>query len=131
MRGGYLLFLELEKPSAIRIGRLGHWELPAGLYVYAGSGLRSVEARARRHLGKKRTKRWHIDYLTTKARTLDCIAFESERRIECDLARSMESLGGKHLIGGFGSSDCKCESHLLYLGGLRVTSIHDDRSGHA
>ena len=58
---------------------------------------------------------------------LDYIAFESERRVECDLAKSMEGFGGKHLVRGFGSSDCGCESHLLYLGGLKVTSSRSTR----
>ena len=98
------------------------------MYAYAGSGLRGVEKRAGRHFSKNKTKRWHIDYLIAKAKTLDCVAFESKRRIECSLAKSMEGLGGKHLVKGFGSSDCKCESHLLYLGGLKVASIQNNRT---
>jgi len=128
MRGGYILFLELEKPKTLKIGRLGEHEFPAGLYAYAGSGLGNVEARAGRHLATKKTKKWHIDYLTAEAHALDYIAFESKRRIECDLAKSMEGLGGKHLVKGFGSSDCKCESHLLFLGSLKVASIQSTRT---
>jgi len=127
MRGGYILFLELEKPKTLKIGRLGEYKFPAGLYAYAGSGLGNVEARADRHLSEKKTRKWHIDYLTAEAHALDYIAFESKRRIECDLAKSMEGLGGKHLVKGFGSSDCDCESHLIYLGGLKVADI---RGGH-
>ncbi len=127
MRGGYLLFLELDGSKVLTIGRLGRHKFPAGLYVYAGSGLGGVEARAKRHLSGEKTKRWHIDYLTAVARPLDYIAFESRRRIECDLAKSMEGLGGKHIVEGFGSSDCHCESHLLYLGGLKVASIRNSR----
>ena len=127
MRGGYLLFLELKKPRVLAVGRLGRRRFPAGLYVYAGSGLKGVESRVKRHLSKKKTIRWHIDYLTAVAHTLDFIAFESERRIECDLAASMQRLGGKHLVKGFGSSDCRCESHLIYLGGLKVASIQNSR----
>jgi Uri superfamily endonuclease len=123
MRGGYILFLELEKPKTLKIGRLGQYEFPAGLYAYAGSGLGGVEARADRHLSEKKTKKWHIDYLSAEAHALDYIAFESKRRIECDLAKSMEKLGGKHLVKGFGSSDCGCKSHLIYLGGLKVANI--------
>ena len=128
MRGGYILFLELEKPKTLKIGRLGEHEFPAGLYAYAGSGLGNVEARAGRHLATKKTKKWHIDYLTAEAHALDYIAFESKRRIECDLAKSMEGLGGKHLVKGFGSSDCGCQSHLLFLGGLKVASIQNSRT---
>jgi Uri superfamily endonuclease len=127
MRGGYILFLELEKAKTLKIGRLGEHRFPAGLYAYAGSGLGSVEARIGRHLSEKKTRKWHIDYLTAEARTLDYIAFESKRKIECDLAKSMEGLGGKHLVKGFGSSDCGCESHLIYLGGLKVANI---KGGH-
>ena len=128
MRGGYLLFLELEEPKTLSIGRLGRRDFPAGLYVYAGSGLGGVEARAERHLRTEKTRKWHIDHLTAAANALDYIAFESERRVECDLAKSMEGFGGKHLVRGFGSSDCGCESHLLYLGGLKVTSTRSTRT---
>ncbi len=119
--------MELKKPRVLAVGRLGLHRFPAGLYVYAGSGLKGVESRVKRHLSKKKTKRWHIDYLTAAARTLDFIAFESERRIECDLAASMQRLGGKHTVKGFGSSDCHCESHLIYLGGLKVARIRNSR----
>ncbi len=88
--------------------------------------MRGVESRVGRHLSK--TKRWHIDYFTAVAHTLDFIAFESDKRIECDLAASMQRLGGKHLVKGFGSSDCHCESHLIYLGGLKVASIRNSRT---
>jgi len=128
MRGGYLLFLELKKPRVLAVGRLGRRRFPAGLYVYAGSGLKGVESRVKRHFSEKKTKRWHIDHLTAVAKTLDFIAFESERRIECDLAASMQRLGGRHLVKGFGSSDCRCESHLIFLGGLKVAKIQNDRA---
>ena len=128
MRGGYLLFLELKKPRTLAVGHLGRHRFPAGLYVYAGSGLAGIESRVNRHFSKKRTKRWHIDYLSAVARPLDFIAFESDRRIECDLAASMQRLGGKHIAKGFGSSDCLCESHLIYLGGLKVASIQNSRT---
>ncbi len=116
MQGGYLLFLELKEPKTLAIGRLGKHEFPAGLYAYAGSGLKNLESRVARHVASKRTRHWHIDYLTNEADPLDFYAFESDHRIECDLASSMEKYGGKHLVKGFGSSDCNCESHLLYLG---------------
>ena len=79
-----------------------------------------MEASVARHLSKDKANRWHIDYLTAVAEPLDFYAFESDRRIECDLAGSVKKLGGKHLVKGFGSSDCKCESHMLYLGGTRA-----------
>ena len=123
MQGGYILFLELKKPATVSVGRLGRHRFPAGLYAYAGSALGNLESRLGRHFSEKKVKRWHIDYLAAVARPLDYLAFESNHRIECDLAESMEHLGGKHIVKGFGSSDCGCASHLLYLGRLKIPSI--------
>lgn len=128
MQGGYILFLELKKPATVSVGRLGRHRFPAGLYAYAGSALGNLEARLGRHFSEKKVKRWHIDYLASAAKPLDYLAFESDRKIECELAKSMEKIGGKHLVKGFGSSDCGCASHLLYLGGLKVASIQSSRT---
>jgi len=128
MRGGYLLFLELTSPKTLQVGRLGTHEFPAGLYVYAGSALGGLESRVGRHLSKEKTKRWHIDYLTEVAEPLDVYAFESSKRIECELAGAVKRLGGKHHMAGFGASDCGCESHLLYLGEPRAASTQSSRT---
>jgi sugar fermentation stimulation protein A len=38
----------------------------------------------------------------------------SYRNLECDLAAELAALGGEP-VPRFGSSDCKCESHLYYF----------------
>ena len=47
----------------LTVGRLGTFLFPVGRYIYTGSAKRSIEARIARHLRKKKTLRWHIDYL--------------------------------------------------------------------
>ena len=57
--------LVIEVPSALRltVGRLGTFELPAGVYVYTGSARRGFEARLARHARVEKRLRWHIDCL--------------------------------------------------------------------
>jgi len=46
----YQLLIEVAGPLRVRIGRLGTFEFPAGVYIYTGSALRNFEARVQRHL---------------------------------------------------------------------------------
>lgn len=61
-------------------------------------------------------KRWHIDYLTSVAEEREALLVPSEKNIECSLARRLRSLSGvSEPIPGFGSSDCRCRSHLFLI----------------
>lgn len=123
MRGVYTLILRVNKPTAIRIGALGILRFRAGTYVYVGSGLgrnaSSVEGRIARHLGMRKKNHWHIDYLLGSARvTLLRVAYAITRRhVECGLAEHL-SYGrpSSCLYVHFGSSDCNCRAHLLFMG---------------
>lgn len=112
----YQLQIDLKKPLNIRIGRLGRFDFPAGRYIYTGSAKRNLVARIRRHLSKKKTIRWHIDYLLDKkdAQVTELQFFDQP---EC---RVNQHYAGEVLIPGFGASDCKhqCGSHLGYLGDI-------------
>jgi Uri superfamily endonuclease len=63
-------------------------------------------------MSKKKTARWHIDYLTNKASVWSVVTFDSSQKLECALA---EALGRQAApISGFGCSDCDCTSHLFF-----------------
>lgn len=110
----YQLQIDLKKPQAIKIGRLGRFDFPAGQYVYTGSARRNLVARIRRHLSNKKAIRWHIDYLLdVKDARVSELYFSDQP--ECQVN---QQCAGEVLIPGFGATDCrlKCGSHLKYLG---------------
>ena len=111
-KGGYILLLDLEEESKIRIGRLGDITFDSGYYAYVGSAMRGLKQRISRHLRQEKKFHWHIDYLLEEANVLNVIACQSGNSIECLIANEI----GKEykVINGFGSSDCKCPGHLYY-----------------
>jgi sugar fermentation stimulation protein A len=113
--GNYLILLELAETRNIEIGALGKIRFNKGWYVYSGSARKNLSARISRHLRKERKKKhWHIDYLTPYAKTIKALPIMSYRNLECDLAADLEKLGGAPMES-FGSSDCRCSSHLFYF----------------
>jgi sugar fermentation stimulation protein A len=114
-RGSYLVILEIPRTRTIETGALGAPRYEAGWYVYAGSAQKNLSLRIRRHLRKIRKKRhWHIDYLSPYAARITAYPVCSYRNLECELAGALEKSGGRG-IPGFGSSDCRCKSHLFYF----------------
>ena len=117
--GVYSLLIELKKNQKIKIGNLGKFEFPKGFYIYTGSAMNSLEKRIDRHLRKNKKKFWHIDYLLSNknAQVISILKIKTKKRIECELNKEIfKNLKGKILIKKFGSSDCNCKSHLIYLG---------------
>jgi Uri superfamily endonuclease len=117
--GVYSLLIELKKNQKIRIGNLGKFEFPKGFYIYTGSAMNDLEKRIERHLKKKKKKFWHIDYLLSNknAQIISILKIKTKQKIECRLNETiLKKLNGKFLIEKFGSSDCNCKSHLIYLG---------------
>jgi sugar fermentation stimulation protein A len=111
----YILILHLPRPITLKVGRLGRIRFEAGLYFYVGSGGRSPHKRLERHSRRAKKKFWHIDYLTVHSKVVGAITVGSARSLECDLAKV---LAGTFVpVAGFGSSDCKCRSHLFFAGG--------------
>lgn len=130
MRGIYCLVLEVGRATTIRVGSLGLLQFHAGTYIYVGSALgkqaTSIEGRVRRHLGARHRPWWHIDYLmnSTKVAPLGVIYAETRRQRECQLNRRLlQNLSASQPHRHFGSSDCACESHLLFAGKHRLNSI--------
>lgn len=123
MKGSYVLITELKKNSKIRIGQLGVINFPKGYYCYVGSALGNsvnLENRIGRHKKLNQEKsgklRWHIDYFLVNPKTsiVDTIKIKTDKRIECDLSGKLQKLA-LNSVGGFGCSDCYCESHFHYF----------------
>jgi Uri superfamily endonuclease len=111
-KGAYLLVIRLEAPRLINVGRLGAIKFEAGGYIYTGSALGGLKGRIERHFRREKKFHWHIDYLLEFANIENVVTIETGERLECCLARTLN----KHFqqVPGFGSSDCKCRSHLFY-----------------
>ena len=113
MKGSYILVLDLAENTQLTIGRLGSFRFPAGLYFYCGSALNGLEARIRRHLRRDKKLHWHIDYLAAVAEVTEVWWVADQERWECRWAEAITGLGGGMVAKGFGSSDCRCPTHLL------------------
>lgn len=110
--GVYALIVDLEAPVRVRIGRLGTAELAAGRYIYVGSAQKGLGARLDRHLRRRKPRRWHIDYLTTRVRPAGAVVWLKGKDAECRLARVLGERWPMP-VEGFGSSDCRCPSHFV------------------
>lgn len=125
MRGTYILVMRLSKDSLIGIGKLGTVLFKKGYYCYVGSAFGKVvnlENRTGRHRKLNREKkgnlRWHIDYFLVKQGISIKRIVTFYKRIECKVSQILEKSADK-TIRGFGSSDCKCISHLHYFKSLK------------
>lgn len=117
-RGTYALLVHVPYELALSVGELGAVSFKPGYYAYVGSALGGLEARVGRHLREEKKVHWHIDHLLLHARAVDVVAAESEERKECVVAGELAKILSS--VRGFGSSDCKCESHLFYSQDLHV-----------
>lgn len=110
----YQVFIHVPGNIRLRIGRLGEYLFPAGIYVYTGSARRNIQARLARHRRKNKGLHWHIDYLIA-APGVEVIDTRLAHEPECLLNQATP---GQVVVPGFGASDCKagCGSHLKWLG---------------
>jgi sugar fermentation stimulation protein A len=125
-RGSYLLVLKLERQKLIEVGRLGKFMFQKGYYIYVGSAMSNLRARIERHRQKRKKMHWHIDYLTQQTDGFVSIPIRSSQRQECEIAQSLSSIM-KSGPSGFGSSDCKCLTHLFYSkkNPLQIKAFHN------
>lgn len=113
MKGSYILIINLHSSRIIKVGSLGEIYFTAGQYAYVGSAMGGFKSRLPHHFRKEKKPHWHIDYLLEKAQ-IDCVIIsESDIRNECNIAEAL--MKEFDCIMGFGSSDCKCNSHLFNL----------------
>lgn len=116
--GTYALALSCSSNAVLEVGRLGRLQLQPGYYLYIGSafGPGGVQARVRHHLKSVSRPHWHIDYLRRHIEidevwcSYDPVSHEHEW---ADIVRSARDV--QIPLVGFGSSDCRCKSHLFFF----------------
>ena len=112
-KGMYLLLMDLPENRRIEVGRLGTFSFPKGAYLYVGSALRNLEKRVARHVSRTKRLRWHIDFLLEFAEIRGVMTIPTEERLECALNTMVsERIPAVSEVRGFGSSDCRCVTHL-------------------
>jgi Uri superfamily endonuclease len=111
-RGAYALLISLQAACDITAGRLGLIHFKPGAYLYIGSALGGLKGRVLRHFRPDKKHHWHIDYLLDYAHIVGVLTLVTEERLECAIASRL----GVYFEGvpHFGSSDCRCHSHLFY-----------------
>lgn len=116
-RGNYVLLIRVLNEETISVGRLGQRTFSAGYYAYIGSAMRGFYARFRHYFNPEAKVHWHIDYLLQKAAINGIMLLPSQDQRECVISSMLrEEL---EIIPGFGSSDCRCTSHLYFTRGCK------------
>ncbi|MBN1539456.1 MAG: GIY-YIG nuclease family protein [Candidatus Thermoplasmatota archaeon] len=118
----YILLLEIKEDVNVTVGSLGKIELKRGWYAYCGSAKAGLWGRVRRHLSRPSKKRWHIDHITKHSSAREVLWKPHEEGGECAAAYFLSKSCVS--VRGFGCSDCRCKSHLFYLG---PTRSHDEQ----
>ena len=124
--GLYLLIVRIRSPLTAKVGAIGELAFCPGCYAYCGSARRNLSGRLSRHRTRRKRLRWHIDYLTCREEVSveRTETFPLSTVTECELNSLVQGLPRMTSIPDFGSSDCKCSSHLTYIGedsaGLRL-----------
>ena len=121
MKGSYVLITSLSESLPIAIGNLGTLYFSHGFYAYIGSALRGYKSRLKHHLSREKRPHWHIDYLLQIATIRDIIICKSIARTECRIAGVLSTKFES--VSGFGTSDCRCKSHLFYNAEEMTTRI--------
>ena len=118
--GTYALLLTLQEPTELQVGRLDRIHFKSPFYLYFGSafGPGGLEARIKHHLQPACRAHWHIDYLRQAAEVLGAWYTNDMARLECTWANAASALRGVSPVPRFGSSDCRCYSHLLAVNRL-------------
>jgi Uri superfamily endonuclease len=117
MKGIYVLVVSVERNINVKVGKLGSLRFEKGLYAYVGSAQNNLQKRVRRHLGREKKKFWHIDFLLDNlhVKVLQVFYRNVERFEECRIAKELGKEGVA--VPDFGSSDCRCKSHLFKVQG--------------
>lgn len=121
-KGVYCLILR-SLSGEVQAGALGTIGTQAGWLVYTGSAQGTGGLlRVRRHIlfsrsGKK--PRWHVDYLLSSpsVHLMSAICASTAEPLECALAGLVSMLPEALAVPRFGSSDCRCPSHLWFFRG--------------
>jgi Uri superfamily endonuclease len=114
--GVYALVMRAAASGKLLAGKLGELSLQPGWYVYTGSALGpgGLRGRVGRHL-RSTTQHWHIDYLKPYVELGEIWSSARRENGEHMWAGVFWGLPLAHIPWpGFGSSDCRCTSHLIY-----------------
>jgi Uri superfamily endonuclease len=114
-KGVYMLILGLSVRKNILTGKLGLFSFPKGFYIYIGSasGLGGIRGRLKHHFNISVKPHWHIDYLRKEADLVNVFYINSPKELEHALAAKLQTIFNIPILK-FGSSDCKCNSHLFF-----------------
>ena len=119
--GSYALALRLLSRRKLTVGRLGLVEFPRGHYIYFGSALGGLNARVARHLRSEKKLHWHADYLSAEESWTQVWQLADGQRWECVWATAAAATAGVSVPApGFGSSDCRCRSHLVRVNNAKA-----------
>ena len=110
--GLYLAILEVPTETELTVGALGSFTFRPGFYTYVGSAQKALTKRLNRHSRKRKTKRWHIDYLRDIASSVTTLPIRGARD-ESALADQLAILG-ERFPNNFGATDCPDDGHLVY-----------------
>ena len=77
-----------------------------------------LSKRVGRYFSEIRKPFWHIDALIPVFHLSSLWLFPSSNRQECQIARLLSQASGATPIMGFGSTDCRCSSHLFHFANL-------------
>ncbi len=126
-KGTYVLIIKCSKETFVEVGKLGRIKVSDKVfYLYVGSayGKGGLLSRLLRHLQySNKTIFWHIDYLLnniTKCKIVKIIVIP-DKKVEHFIAKNLSSK--LNYIPKFGSSDCKCPSHLFSLNVLELEKV--------
>ncbi|NLE51554.1 MAG: GIY-YIG nuclease family protein [Chloroflexi bacterium] len=126
--GTYCVWLRLDAPLCVTVGRLGERTLQSGLYGYVGSALGpgGLRARVGRHLRADTPTRWHIDWLTTHTPIRAVWLRIGRERLECTWSAALRTLPGATIAWPrFGASDCTCAAHLIVVPAAALPAAWD------
>lgn len=132
--GAYQLIFRLARQSDIAVGALGLHTFAGGTYIYTGRASRGLNKRIERHLRKEKRLHWHIDYLLEQAQMEGIRLYPDRAADECSINyHTARVLGGIFPVKGFGSSDCRCTSHLMLIpetGRIDLDPVMESRRRH-
>jgi Uri superfamily endonuclease len=96
---------------------LGDLQVRPGCYVYVGSafGPGGLAARIKHHVNRSSRPHWHIDYVCPLLKVVEIWYTTDRIRREHQWAELHAHSRIAHTpLPGFGSSDCRCPSHLFF-----------------
>ncbi len=126
-KGTYVLIIRCSRETFVEVGKLGGVKVSDKVfYLYVGSAYSKggLLLRLLRHLRySNKTLFWHIDYLlniTTGCEVRKIIVIP-EKRVEHFIAKNLASK--LNYVPKFGSSDCKCPSHLFLFSASELEKV--------